>query len=125
MIWTVKVLILKSLINLELVFFLSDHFSGLGDLFGPYFIDSIQWNSLHLPSPEKVSSKSDLASSFILGGSDQAGAKAKRRQAQKRKSDAQSNANTISPQASGSPVNKVCQSTFRIDEKYVHVFGRI
>jgi hypothetical protein len=93
------------------------HFSGLGDLFGPYFIDSIQWNSLHLPSPEKISSKSDLASSFILGGSDQAGAKAKRRQAQKRKSDAQSNDNTISPQASGSPVKKVCQSTFRPEEK--------
>ena len=93
------------------------HFNGLGDLFGPYFIDSIQWESLHLPSPEKNSSKSDLAASFILGGSDQAGAKAKRRQAQKRKSDAQSNANTISPQASGNSVNKVCQSTFRSDEK--------
>ena len=93
------------------------HFNGLGDLFGPYFIDSIQWDSLHLPSPEKISSKSDLAASFILGGSDQAGAKAKKRQAQKRKSDAQSNANTISPQASGSPVNKVCQSTFRSDKK--------
>lgn len=97
------------------------HFSGLGDLFGPYFIDSIQWDSLHMPSPEKITSKSDLASSFILGGSDQAGAKAKRRQAQKRKSDAQSNANTISLQASGSPVNKVCQSTFRLDEIWENV----
>ena len=99
------------------------HFSGQGDLFGPYFIDSIQWNSLHLPSPEKISSKSDLAASFILGGSDQAGAKAKRREAQKRKSDAQSNANKISPQASGSPVNKVCQSTFRFSRR--KKFGKI
>ena len=65
------------------------HFSGLGDLFGPYYIDSTQWNSLNLPSPasklqqQSSKSKSDLASSFILGGSDQAGAKAKRRQKRK------------------------------------------
>ena len=42
------------------------HYGGLGDLFGPYFIPSTQWKSLHLPSPVKQS-KSDLASSFILG----------------------------------------------------------
>ena len=50
----------------------------MGDLFGPYFIDSSQWKALSMPSPMKSPTK-DVVSSFILGGSDQAGAKAKKR----------------------------------------------
>ena len=62
------------------------HYNGLGDLFGPYYIPISQWKKLNLPSPEKANK--DLASSFILGGSDQAGAKAKRKlQQQKKKVD--------------------------------------
>jgi len=88
------------------------HYGGLGDLFGPYFIDSDLFESLNLPksSPNLIkqqSLKSDLASSFILGGSDQAGAKAKRRQ--KRKSDAlnaSSNMTTSPMSPSESPQNK-------------------
>ena len=60
----------------------SSHYHGLGDLFGPYFVTSEQGKSLNLPSPVKSNSK-DLVSSFILGGSDQAGAKAKKRQKKK------------------------------------------
>ena len=60
----------------------SSHYCGLGDLFGPYFVTSDQGKSLNLPSPVKPNSK-DLVSSFILGGSDQAGAKAKKRQKKK------------------------------------------
>ena len=60
----------------------SSHYGGLGDLFGPYFVTSEQGKSLNLPSPAKPNNK-DLVSSFILGGSDQAGAKAKKRQKKK------------------------------------------
>ena len=60
----------------------SSHYCGLGDLFGPYFVTSDQGKSLNLPSPVKTNSR-DLVSSFILGGSDQAGAKAKKGQKKK------------------------------------------
>ena len=61
----------------------SSHYGGLGDLFGPYFVTSEQGKSLNLPSPAKPNNSKDLVSSFILGGSDQAGAKAKKRQKKK------------------------------------------
>ena len=48
------------------------HYNGLGDLFGPYYIPTEQWKKLNLPSPQKANVS---ASSFILGGSGQAGAK--------------------------------------------------
>ena len=56
----------------------ASHYCGMGDLFGPYFIESSQWKALSMPSPMKSPTK-DVVSSFILGGSDQAGAKAKKR----------------------------------------------
>eukprot|EP00093_Oithona_nana_P003552 03552.XXX_47366_45913_1 [CDS] Oithona nana genome sequencing. len=59
------------------------HHNGLGDLFGPYYVPTTQWKKLNLPSPQKANK--DLASSFILGGSDQAGAKAKRKLQQQKK----------------------------------------
>jgi hypothetical protein len=62
----------------------ASHYNGLGDLFGPYFIPAAKAKGLSLPSPVKATSKAaDLASSFIIGGSDQAGAKAKKRQRKK------------------------------------------
>lgn len=80
------------------------HYAGMGDLFGPYFINVSQWKNLNLPSPTKVQSKSDLASSFILGGSDQAGAKAKKKAMLKRKSE-QLNENTSKSGGSSSAKN--------------------
>ena len=76
----------------------STHYCGLGDLFGPYHIPSDQWKSLNLPTVDKPSK--DIVSSFIKGGSDQAGAKAKKKLAQKKKSVT---GNTESPSKS-SPI---------------------
>lgn len=78
------------------------HFNGLGDLFGPYFIPNTQWKALNMPS-KKPTVASDLASSFILGGSDQAGAKAKKRQ--KRKSGVLDSSNTAGQQVSSPSKN--------------------
>ena len=87
------------------------HHNGLGDLFGPYYVPTTQWKKLNLPSPQKANK--DLASSFILGGSDQAGAKAKRKLQQQKKKVIESASPTKASRPIDSTMNSPIQSGAR------------